>query len=82
MTAIEQLRALYRQFPRATELAVSPELRDQFESELVANLRYASDDKYIPFQFITERFRTITATKLPLIFRDKRLTLVEPINAA
>lgn len=79
MTAHQQLNTLYKLFPRATELAVSPELRYQFESEMVANIRFCAPASIKPFVWVHERLQTIIATRLPLAFKDKRLTLVEPI---
>lgn len=77
MTAFEQLRHLARMFPSSRELAVSPELRDSLIEEVIANQRYCASDNYKPFVFVTEVYPTITATRLSIAFRDRRLTLVE-----
>jgi hypothetical protein len=77
MTVTEQLRHLSRQFPNSRELAVSQEMADGYEQEIVANLRYGTADGHQPFVFVAEIYPAIKATKLPLGYRDRRLTLVE-----
>lgn len=77
MNILDELKALWRQFPNSRELAVSPEMVERFEREIVANQRFLSMDDYKPFVFVTEHYPAIKATKLPLVYRDRRLTLVE-----
>ena len=81
-TAFEQLRTLARQFPRATEYAVSRELAEQFEAECAKLMRFCDAELPIAQWHAAETLRTltgfITARRLPLRYRVATLTLVEP----
>lgn len=78
MTAQEQLHALWRQFPRSEELAVSRALAEQFEAECVRVLRFSNAPGSSPHQwFPVEQYRGLTAQRLPLVYRNRRLVLVE-----
>lgn len=77
MTAHEQLRTLWRQFPRATELAVSQALVDVLEEELVTLTRFRDVDASPCRTWPRERLRDLTAQRLPLTFRSLPLVRVE-----
>lgn len=81
MTIFDELRHLYRMFPRATELAVSPEMVESYETACIALHRFSHDSVVIRRWAPVERFRAITAQRLSLVYRDKHLTLVKRIAA-
>jgi hypothetical protein len=78
VSVLEELRTLRRLFPRATELAVSPEMVERFEHEIVAIMRFASLDEATALTFPVEHLPGLTVQRLPLLFRDVRLTRVVP----
>ena len=75
MTVRDQLTALRRQFPRATELAVSPEMRDAVEAELVEYLRHHSVVTMNPPGPVME-YGPMVLQSLTFSFRGIPLTLV------
>lgn len=75
VSVIEQLRALHRVFPLATEFAVSPEMAEQFEREIATIRRYATNTPvYIAPP--AEAIRGVTLQRLSLVFKHLRLTQV------
>jgi hypothetical protein len=81
MSVLDELRTLARQFPHATELAVTPEMVVAFETECARLVRYYEGEIRPTRVFPVIRMRTIdgawiTTKQLPLFFKDKRLTLV------
>ena len=79
MTALQELATLQRQFPRATELAVSIELLERFLGELAHIDRFITTTKLPRAWSPVEHFPGLTIQRLPLVFQASRLSLVQDV---
>lgn len=87
MTITEQLNYLARQFPNSKELAISVDMALQYEAVIVYMERYvkgfASADfplaGYSPDPELLRTLdgHTIEISPIPLLFKDRSLTIVE-----
>lgn len=88
MTIKEQLNHLARQFPHSKDLAMSLDMVLDYEMEIVYMERLQrSNTSYVdwpvdgydtqPQTLRTLDGATINVTKIPLAFKDRRLTIVE-----
>jgi hypothetical protein len=81
MTVRQQLDALWRQFPASQDLAVSLEMYDAFLAELAPLVRFESEPQSWGWVWPPpERYRTFTAQRHPLRYRDRRLVVVESVR--
>lgn len=76
MTAMEQLRVLRRQFPRASELAVSHELLEQYESELVQAARPVGSVVAVPAEEPPAVIRGRVIQRTSLRYRGATLAIL------
>ena len=84
MTACEQLAWLQRQFPRSRELAVSDELLEALEIELVQAHRFVSPGTVAveppePPEVFWSHCGRVWIQRLPLMFKSSRLSLVRSV---
>lgn len=77
MTIVEQLSALLQRFPDAKELAVTPEMRNEFEAHIVQAERYLKGYRHgQPPPPIESLPNGVIAQRTTLFFKTATLTVV------